>query len=135
MTSSNNYVIIRQLKREKLQNNESYRKEVVIIMSYCSSCGAPFTDGANFCPNCGMSANGSTGGNRSSDAARTATTIAGTVIGASLLSSLFHRRRRHMMPPPHIHYHHRGPMGGFGGLGHGPGHGGRGPHGGGFGHR
>ncbi len=110
-------------------------------MAYCVNCGAKLGDGANFCPSCGTAVNGNNQStqNQSSDAAKTAATIAGTALGVSILSNMMRRRRHRMMPPPHRGPMGgpRGPMGGIGGPGgRGPGGrgpGGRGPRGGGFG--
>lgn len=114
----------------------------VFIMRFCEKCGAELNDSANFCPNCGYALDGSAADNTSTYA-DTARTVAGTMIGASILSSLF-RRRRHRPPmPPHHGFGHPGPMGGPGRRGPGGGRGGpggghRGPgggHGGPGGHR
>lgn len=92
-------------------------------MAYCQNCGAEMNDNANFCPNCGTAANGTTSQNTNishTDTAKTVLTAAGTAAGITLLGSALHRRRRrHMMPP------HGGMMCGPRMHGHGPG--GRGP--------
>lgn len=103
---------------------------------YCQYCGTQLAEGANFCPNCGASTSatnhntGATAQNTQqwSDTAKTAGTVAGAVVGASVLSRLLRRRRYHHPRPPMGGPHHgpRGPMGGrphghMGGGPHGPG--------------
>ena len=91
-------------------------------MAYCQNCGANIDANVNFCSNGGTEINGTNTTNSNtqninqqwSNTAKTVGTVAGAVVGASLLSHLFHRRRR----PPMMHHH--GPMGGPGGHGHGP---------------
>ncbi|MCD8005310.1 MAG: zinc ribbon domain-containing protein, partial [Oscillospiraceae bacterium] len=62
---------------------------------YCQNCGAELLDSANFCPQCGASVTG--GGSGVSNAAKTAATVGGVVLGAAALENLAfrlsHRRR------------------------------------------
>lgn len=78
---------------------------------YCPNCGAEIQDNANFCMQCGVSINAGNATTTSSDAsnaAKTAATVGGVVVGAAALNSLGRRlshRRRPMYggpatPPP-----------------------------------
>lgn len=89
---------------------------------YCQNCGAELLDSANFCPQCGASITGAQSG--TSDAARTAATVGGVVLGAAALESLAFRmshRRRPMYGAPPPPPPRRPPMRGPGGFGGGPG--------------
>lgn len=90
---------------------------------YCQNCGSEMQDTANFCPQCGASASGTTQKSGTSDAVKTAATVGGVVLGASALSGMV-RRMTHRPRPMY-----RGPMGGPPMGGHGGPHGSRGPHG------
>lgn len=94
------------------------------MAKYCQNCGAEMQDAANFCPQCGASVSGTGAGTAqksgTSDTVKTAATVGGVVLGASVLSGML----RSMTHRPRPMY--RGPMGGphMGGP-RGP----RGPHG------
>lgn len=86
---------------------------------YCQNCGSEMQDTANFCTQCGASASGSAQKSGTSDAVKTAATVGGAMLGASVLTSVV-RRMTHRIRPMY-----RGHMGG---LPRGP-RGPRGPHG------
>jgi len=81
-------------------------------MIYCPNCGTNLPTNANLCSNCGVKVKGKTTTNNT---AKIATTVAGMVIGASLLGRVLFRPRRPFIMSPHQHYYHgpktRRPMG------------------------
>lgn len=77
-------------------------------MANCQKCGRKLVDNVNLCPTCGVQVNDCPSSNNStSNLTQTVATIAGTVVGASVLSRLLFRRRRPFMMPTYHHQFHR----------------------------